>query len=427
MKQLRRLTLATIAAVLGALSLSAQSPVTTAYTGARLIDGTASAPIDDATLLVRDGRVIAAGPSAGMTIPASVQRVDLTGKTIIPGLINAHGHVGDTDGLTAGKYSAANVTRDLKLYAAYGITTVFSLGGDQPPAFSARDSQYKASLDRARIYVAGPVLAPKTAEEARTQVDQVAQSKADIIKIRVDDNLGSGTKMAPDVYRAVIEQAHKDGVRAAVHLYYLSDAKAVLDIGADIIAHSVRDTDVDDQVIAALKQRDVCYIPTLMREVSTYVYESTPAFFSDPFFLKHADPQVLETLKTPARQDAMAKSATAQKYKAQLAVASRNLKKLSDAGVLIAMGTDTGPPARFQGYFEQVELEMMVKAGMTPRQVLTAATRDAARCMKIDGDVGTLQAGKWADFVVLDADPLVDIKNTRAISDVYIAGNKLVR
>jgi len=225
----------------------------------------------------------------------------------------------------------------------------------------------------------------------------------------------------------VIDQSHKDGLRTAVHLFYLNDAKLVLDAGADFIAHSIRDLPVDAAVVAALKQRDICYCPTLMREVSTFVYESKPAFFSDPFFLKYADPKIVSTLQEPAREKAMQESPAAQQYKAALEVAKRNLKALSDAGVRIAMGTDTGPPARFQGYFEQLELEMMVKAGLTPRQALAAATRDAARCMKLDGEVGTVEPGRWADFVVLTADPLIDIKNTRAIADVYIAGNRIAR
>src|SRR5204863_7115983 len=136
--------------------------------------------------------------------------------------------------------------------------------------------------------------------------------------------------------------------------------------------------------------------------------------------LKHADMQAVAALKEPARQEAIRRSPAAQRYKIALQMAERNLKKLSDAGVTIAMGTDTGPPARFQGYFEQMELELMAKAGLTPRQVLTSATRDAARCMKIDANLGTLEAGKWADFVVLNADPLVDIKNTRSIDSVWI-------
>ena len=123
----------------------------------------------------------------------------------------------------------------------------------------------------------------------------------------------------------------------------------------------------------------------------------------------------------------MRTSASAQRYKTALNVAMRNVKKLSDAGVTIAMGTDTGPPARFQGYFELMELEMLVKAGLTPRQALVSATGDAARCLKIDAEVGTLEAGKWADFVALDADPLADISNVRKIDSVWIAGNRVNR
>jgi imidazolonepropionase-like amidohydrolase len=407
------------------IPVPAQSPGgVKAFTGARVIDGTDRAPIDNATIVVRGGKVVAVGPGASVTVPAGAERIALTGKHVIPGLVNAHGHVGNTVGMEQGHYSAENVLRDLRTYAAYGVTTVYSLGDDQEAGFKARDAQNVPTLDRSRLYVAGPVLAPKTPDEARKQVGEVAAMKADIVKIRVDDNLGSTPKMAPEIYKAVIDEAHKKNMRVAVHLFYLEDAKAVLDAGADFIAHSVRDVDVDDAVIGMLKRRDVCYCPTLMREVSTFVYESTPSWFSDPLFLKHADAKTVEQLKEPARQTAMKNSPSAQRYKAGLEVANRNLKKLTDAGIKIAMGTDTGPPARFQGYFELMELEMMAKAGLTPKQVLASATRDAARCQKLN-DVGTLEANKWADFVVLDADPLANISNTKKISAVYIAGNRV--
>jgi imidazolonepropionase-like amidohydrolase len=249
----------------------------------------------------------------------------------------------------------------------------------------------------------------------------------DIVKIRVDDNLGTVPKMASEVYRALIDEAHKQGLRVASHLFYLADAKSLLAAGADLVAHSVRDAEIDAELIAALKSRDVCVSPTLMREVSTFVYESTPPFFSDTFFLAHANKDWVRTLQEPARQQAMRTSTSAQRYKAALEVAKRNVKRLSDAGVPIAMGTDTGPVGRFQGYFELMELELMVDAGLTPRQALASATRDAARCMKADRDLGTIEVGKWADFVVLDADPLADIRGVRRIADVYIAGNRIAR
>jgi imidazolonepropionase-like amidohydrolase len=247
------------------------------------------------------------------------------------------------------------------------------------------------------------------------------------VKIRVDDNLGTTAKMAPEVYRAVIDEAHKRNLRVAVHLFYLNDAKGVLDAGADLIAHSVRDVEVDTDVIAKMKARGICLSPTLMREVSTYVYESTPSFFADPLFVKYADPQWVNQRKDPAFQAKTAKDPSAQRYKKALEVASRNMKKMADGGVPIAMGTDTGPAGRFMGYFELMELELMAKAGLTPKQVLLSATRDAARCHKVEADLGTLEAKRWADFVVLNADPLANISNVRQIADVYIAGNRVAR
>jgi len=394
--------------------LAAQSGSPKIFTDFTLIDGSGGPAVRNAWMVVQDGRVTSVGDDSRTHSPVPAERISLAGKTVIPGLINAHGHINDA-------------TRDLRVYAAYGVTTVFSLGGETAPTFAARESQSVASLNRARVFVSGPVLTPRTPEEARTQVAGVAAQKVDFVKIRVDDNLGTTQKMPPEVYRAVIEEAHRLGLRVAVHLFYLSDAKAVLDAGADLIAHSVRDLDVDAQVIAALKAKGICLSPTLMREVSTFVYEGTPDFFSDPLFLAYSDTQQVNTLRQPARQQAMRGSASAQRYKVALEVASRNVKKLFDAGIPIAMGTDTGPAGRFQGYFELMELELMVKAGLTPAQALAAATGVAARCMKVDRDLGTLTAGKWADFVVLDADPTADIRNVKRISSVWIAGNKVVR
>ena len=404
-------TIATL--LLLATAAGAQTGAVKAFTGATLIDGTDRAPVANATILVRDGRIVAAGPASAVQIPAGAARVALDGKTVIPGIINAHGHV--------------NSPADLRTYAAYGVTTVFSLGGEPASVFAARAAQATPALDHARVFVAGPVLAPTTPDEARSQVAGVADQKVDIVKIRVDDNLGTTPKMSPEVYRAVIDEAHKRGLRVATHLFYLADAKSLLDAGSDFVAHSIRDADVDADVIAKLKRRNVCVSPTLMREVSTFVYESTPQFFSDSLFLTHANREWMTALEKPEAQRAMRASTSAQRYKVALEVAKRNLKRLADAGVPIAMGTDTGPNGRFQGYFELMELEQMVSAGLSPRQALNAATIDAARCMKLDRDLGTIEPGKWADFVVLDASPLANIANVRRIASVWIAGNRVVR
>jgi imidazolonepropionase-like amidohydrolase len=414
MKSLIAASVAVGLAVLVAVT-QAQAPSSArAFTGARLFDGTDRAPIDNATIVVQNGRIVAAGPSASVTIPSGAERVSLSGKTVIPGLVNAHGHVNNT-------------ARDLGTYAAYGVTTVYSLGDEKPDAFAARDAQATPSLAHARVFVAGPVLNPKSPADARELVAKNVDMKVNVIKIRVDDNLGTTPKMPADIYRAVIDESHKRGFRTAVHLFYLADAKGVLDAGADLIAHSIRDAEVDTQVIGQLKARNTCVVPTLMREVSTFVYDKTPDFFADPLFLAHADGAWVKDLKDPAAQEKVKVSTSAQKYKAALEVAKRNVKKLSDSGVTIAMGTDTGPVGRFQGYFELMEVEMMVQAGLTPKQALLAATRDAARCQKIDAELGTLEAKKWADFVVLDADPLLAISNVRKINAVYIAGNKIAR
>lgn len=392
---------------------SAQQGRVRAFTGAVVYDGRDVPPIANATVVVRDGRVAAVGAAGAVAIPSGAEIVRLDGKFIIPGLINTHGHV--------------NGPADLATYAAYGITTVFSLGGEPESVFAARASQNVPTLDRSRVYVAGPVLNPRDATDARNQVADVARQQVDMVKIRVDDNLGATAKMTPEIYRAVISAAHERGLRVATHLFYLEDARDLLVAGTDFVAHSVRDREVDEGFVTALKASGKCYTPTLMREVSTFVYESTPEFFSDPLFLLRADTALVRTLKDPARQASVRANVSAQRYKTALQVANLNLKRLSDAGIPISMGTDTGPTGRFQGYFELMEMEMMNKAGMTPRQVLTSATAGAARCMSLDRDLGTLEPGKWADFVVLDRDPMENVSNLRSIASVWIAANRVAR
>jgi imidazolonepropionase-like amidohydrolase len=396
----------------------------TAFVGAAVYDG--RNVVENAVLLVRDGKIVAAGPAAEIEVPEGAEQVDLAGRFVTPGLIVGHGHVGGARGLETGPgvYTEENLVDQLGLYARYGVTTVVSLGGDGPEAVALRDAQSSADLNRARVFVAGTIVDAETPDAARQMVDQDAEMKVDFIKIRVDDNLGSSKKMTPEVYQAVIEQAHKHSLPVAVHLYYLDDAKAVLNAGADFIAHSVRDKEVDQELIDLLSTKNICLCPTLTREVSTYVYESTPEFFSDPFFLRDADPQVLEQLNDPERQAGIQKNKAAQQYKKALEVAQANLKKLSDAGVRIVFGTDTGPPARFQGYFEHMELQLMADAGLTPEQILRSATSDAARCLNLEG-VGTLEAGKWADFVVFADNPLEDIGNSHSLESVWIAGNRV--
>lgn len=398
----------------------------TAFVGARIVDGTGAAPLERGVLVVENGRIQAVGLAGSVEVPAGAKTINAAGKTVVPGMINSHGHIGQTQGLRSGPefYTEENLLRQLGLYARYGVTTVFSLGDDQQAGFRLRDSQDRPALNRARLHVAGPVVSGNSPGEARAMVDRVAAMKPDFIKIRVDDNLGRTAKMPPEIYRAVIDQARKHGLPVAAHVFYLEDARGLLESGVGLIAHSIRDKEVDDATFALLKSRDVCVSPTLTREVSAFVYGSRPAFFDDPFFLREADPRVLEELQEPTRMEAMRASEAAKRYKVALEVASRNLKKLADAGVRIAMGTDSGPPARFQGYFEHMELELMAKAGLTPMQIIQSATGGAAACMQVGGKVGTLTPGAWADLIVLERNPLEDIRNMRSIESVWIAGRR---
>lgn len=397
----------------------------TAFVGASIIDGTGNDPISNGVLLLHDGKVAAVGSRNEVSIPDQASVVDLAGKFIIPGLINGHGHVGQTKGIEGGHYSSENVLDNLAIYARYGITTVVSLGDDQEEGVPFRHVNDSFPASRARLFIAGKVITGKTPEAAMADIEQNHTMGVDFMKIRVDDNLGTSEKMLEEVYRAVIDRAHELGYKIATHMYGLDDSRKLLEAGSDLLAHSIRDQVVDDKFIGLLKKKGIGYCPTLTRELSTYVYGDTASFFSDPFFLKAYPLEVIKPLMDPGHQQEIRDKRSAQIYRQQLPVAYTNLKVLNDAGIPIVFGTDSGVPTRFMGYFEHLEMEMMAEAGLSPMEILLSATKNMAEYLDLK-DLGTLKEGNWADFLILDADPLEDIRNCRKISQVFIGG-KAVR
>ena len=424
------LAMAAVAAVFAYQPFRAQAPEggVVALTGARVIDGTGAAPIERATIVINaNGRLQAVGPASSVQIPAGATRVDMAGKTIMPGMINAHAHVNYIK--EQGGPVRDQLVLRLRTYAEYGVTAAVSLGStetDELDGLKLRDEQARGRIDRARVYTGGVNAVGKTPEEARKSVDRLADLKVDIIKFHIN---GNANDMNQDTWSAIIDESRKKNLRTAVHIFYAKDAQASIDKGVDIIAHSVRDQDVPPQLVNSMKSKSIGYIPTLTRDLSVFVYETRPAFFDDVFFKRGMGIYrwEVETLSTPAQQAKIRSDKNAQSIKPALEQALKNLKALSDAGVTIAMGTDSGAqgnPGRWQGYFEHVELEYMVKAGLSPMQAIVAATGGAAKVMKLD-ELGGLQAGKQADLLVLNANPLTDIKNTRQIDSVWVGGRRL--
>jgi imidazolonepropionase-like amidohydrolase len=406
----------------------AASAATVAFIGATVIDGTGAAPIRDGVVVVRDGKVAAVGPRATVRVPADARRVDLTGKVVMPGLINAHAHV--ELNARASTPPRTQLADQLALYARYGVTTAFSLGDDGVESVRLRDELRRAPPETrpllARLYVAGPVLNAGSPAEGRATVTQNARRGVDISKIRLNGPPTAPIR-DPAVFGAMIAQSHAEKLPLAAHMFTVEETRALVEADVDVLAHSIRDRDADAGLVAAIKAKGIGYIPTLTRDLSVFVYESTPDFAADPFFAREAAyrPQLAELL-TPAAQARYRANAGAQQAKADLAQGKRNLKILADAGVPIAMGTDTGAPTgRWQGYFEHLELAMMVESGLTPMQALVAATGGAAKVMRIDDAVGTLQPGRYGDLLVLAANPLDDIGATRTLEQVWIGGRRL--
>lgn len=420
--------------------LSAQEPVLIEH--ATLIDGSGGAPLPDAAILIENGRIRAVGPASEVSAPKGTKVIDAAGKTVIPGIINLHGHVGMTKGLVQAQenYTRENVLDGLKTYAAYGVTTTTSLGTDLDLVTEIQNELDEGKLPgHTRVITAlqgftyrngYPTQAPgvkglaqevTSVDDARRRVDSLANRGAQIVKMWVDDHHDTFDKLTPELYGAIIDQAHRRGLLVAAHLYELEDAKGLVDAGLDIIAHSVRDQEVDHALIRRLLAKGVTYSPTLTREQSTFAYADSPAWLADPFFLKHLDSEIVSTLQS-ATKETQQKDPERHWNVDGYHMAMRNLKRLADAGVAIGFGTDTGPPGRFPGYFEHWEAELMVEAGLTPMQVIQSFSKDASRALAIDRERGTLAEGKLADLIILDKSPLGNIRNLREIHLVMIGG-----
>ncbi len=426
---------------LGAVPKPVPEPGVTIFKNATLIDGNGHAPADHSDLRVEGGRITAIGKDLSTS---GAQIVDLTGKTVMPELISTHMYIGTLKG-TQNKpenYTRDNILSQLKKYESYGVGNVLVMGSDRPMLFDSglRDSSLNDLLPGARLYSAGygfgvpqnappagaamdDVQRPSTAAEVPALVDKVAAIHPAVIKMWVDDFGGKFEKMDPAVYTAILKAAHAHGIRVAAHLYYLSDARKLVASGLDIIAHSIRDSVIDDVLLREMKKKNVVYIPTLSLDEYAYVYARKPEWINDAFFKASLEPGVYEMITSEKYQDGLKNSPDYDKNKKAFETALQNLKKIFDAGIIVSMGTDSGAtPVRTQGFSEHLELELMVQAGLTPMQAILAATQNASKLLRIDRDYGTLEKGKLANFIVLKNNPASDIKNTRTIEAVYKKG-----
>jgi imidazolonepropionase-like amidohydrolase len=377
----------------------------TVFTGARLLTGDGGV-IDDATFTVgADNRFGLVGATAAVTVPAGATTVDLAGLTVMPAIVDAHTHLSrDREGLTA----------DLRHRAYFGVGAAMSLGQDDGDVVHALRREVIPGTALYRTAGRG-FTAPEpgrsdipywvtTAEEARAGVREQAALGVDIIKIWVDDRLGQYPKLAPEIYGAVIDEAHAAGLRTIAHEYYLADAKELVRRGIDAFAHGVRE-DIDDELVALLEER--------------------PNFVVIPNLPDRGVVQDFGWLSghLPAEQVAQLQAASTDRPEAQafFAIQARNLAWLAREGVKIVLGTDGNVP-----WGAHLEMADMVATGMSPAEVVVAATRNAAEFLQL-ADAGTVAPGKSADFIVLEGNPLDDITNTRRIRDVYLRGQRVDR
>lgn len=404
------------------------------FEAGKLFDG--QSVIEDARLVVEDGRVVAVGPRDAIEVPEGAEIRDHSAHFIMPGLIAAHSHAGTVEGTEHGGefYARETVDRDLRQFALYGITAVNALGMNRPLFYELREELRGPGYEGADLYGAGTGIGtvegappegamgvkddqierPATPEAAREAVRRIAAQGVDMIKVWVDPLGGDAPSMAPEIYRAAIEEAHAQGLKAAAHIHNLADAKGVLEAEVDVVAHGVRDEPVDDEFITLMRTSGAWYVPTIQINEAEYIYAENPEWLEDAFFVQGLSSELRAQIEDESwREEALA---DAEGPRESVRTNIENLRLLHEAGIAnIAFGTDSGATAlRIPGFAEHRELELMVQAGMEEIDVLRAATARSADMMAIE-DLGRLVPGARAAFLVLEGDPTADIIHTRRI------------
>jgi imidazolonepropionase-like amidohydrolase len=428
----------------GASAVQGQTPGVTIFEGARLIVGDGSAPLENAAIVVTGNRITAVGRRGEVAAPAGAARVDVTGKTIMPALVDVHVHMGYRRGtsFTPDNYTRENLIDMLDRYAWYGIAAVLETGtgrGDLPYRVRAEahtGARYLTTGSGFGMPNAGPggpmrdsAYGVTEEAQARKYVQELAAHKADMVKIWVDDRNGTVEKLKPNLYRAIIDEAHTHNLHVMAHTTELADAKDLLRAGLDGFAHMVRDRDVDDEFLALVKARpSVFFLETLWGERRA-IFTAKPAWVDEAALREAFTTESLQQLAEQLSPDPKADPQAVQRGRTMAATNLRNTARLYAAGARIGLGTDTGgvTGGQFFGLGSHVELELLVtKVGLTPMQALVIGTRNSAENLGLT-DLGTLAAGKSADFIVLDANPLDDIANTRRINRVYLRGEEIPR
>ena len=422
------------------------APETIVIEGARVFDG--HGELGPVSLVIQDGRIARIiEPGSADAPPVGAERIDYAGRFIIPGLVSAHSHVGNTSGTEHGDrfYTRDNVVRDLRQFQAYGVTTVTSLGLNGEGFFDIRAEVNADPSLGAQLFGAGPgigvtdgappaggmglendpVARPATAEDARQAIRDQVDGGIDLVKLWVDDLGGSAPQMAPEAYRAAIDEAHRHGVKVAAHIHDMQPAAELVAAGVDIIAHGVRDQAMDPGLVEAMASSNTWYVPTVFINEANYWFAENPDRLDDPFVANALHPALRAQFQDQAWRDSVLAGAQLAREKAAVDTNLANLRAAHEGGVAIGFGTDSGAmPQRVIGFAEHRELELMTEAGFTPEQALAVATRDSARLLGLE-DRGTLAVGRRADFIVLEANPLQDIRNTRGIVAVWQAGQQV--
>lgn len=411
------------------------------FTGARLL-GDAGRGIEDGALVVTGSRITAVGSRSAVVVPAGTEVVDLSGKTVMPAMVDAHAHIGYMRDLTSGpgNYTRENILDHMRRYAYFGVAAAMAMGSDfgELPFLIRDETRAGRPPDAARFLTAGRGLAPPdevrpdnmrhsaysiaTADAARAAVRELKGRGVAIVKTWVDDRGGAVRKMPPEVYGALIDEAHARGMCVMAHATALDDAKALLRRGVDGFGHAF--LEVDDELLALAKARpDVFFLFALggpRRVVAAPWLDPV-----HPLVTATVSPAQIARLQRRLQTVSAGDRQAAGRAWDRMAV---GIARLAAVGARIGVGTDGGGQLgdQFVGWTVHTEVENMVAAGMTPAQVLTAATRTAAEIVGLN-DVGRLAPGYSADFVVLEANPLDDITNTRRISRVFLRGVEVDR